>query len=307
MAPTGNKSTNMKNNFFFILLLFSVGLTAQNALYNSGNIRIHDTGKLGIHTNLINNSSFDLNLGLAGFYGNNATTVSGNFIPVFYDMEIFKTSSVTLETSIDVSNVLTFVEGDFITPRNAPLINLKFYADANAIGESNFSKVDGYVSIENKQNFFFPVGDSEALRPLILNSEAINTSAKCAYFYENPNNPSSFNISFNTTKKEREVEAVNTKEFWHLEGEVPSTISIAWNSRSQIALLTEALCRDNKTVKQFEVELDYKWFTVDYESIDFGIDISKWIHTESDEQQKVMIELLMEEENEIMEQLTETV
>jgi len=229
----------MKNVIHFISLLFSVGLTAQSALYNSGNIRIHDTGKLGIHTNLINNSTFDLNLGLVGFYGDETATVSGAFTPVFYDMEIFKPTSLALETTVDVSNVLTFIDGNIFTPRNQPLINLNLFADAITSGESNSSKIDGYSAIEGKQNFFFPVGDSEMLRALILNSTTVNNAAKCAYFLENPNNPSSFNATFNTTIKDTDIDIVHTTEFWRIENNASSTISIAWNERSQIELLTD--------------------------------------------------------------------
>lgn len=76
---------------------------------------------------------------------------------------------------------------------------------------------------------------------------------------------------------------------------------------NQIALLTEALCRDNDIVKQFTIELDYKWFTTDYECVDFGIDIPMWLMINPSMQQKVLIELLMLEENEIMEQIGEVV
>ena len=47
------------------ILVFSFGLLtqAQTGLYNSGNIRIHDQGQLGFHTNLINDAAFDENVG----------------------------------------------------------------------------------------------------------------------------------------------------------------------------------------------------------------------------------------------------
>lgn len=73
---------------------------------------------------------------------------------------------------------------------------------------------------------------------------------------------------------------------------------------NQIALLTECLCRyNNDIVKQFTIELGCKWFTTDYECIDFAIDIDKWLLINPSMKQKVLIELLMLEENEIMEQL----
>ena len=180
----------MKNIHYFILVLLTTSTFAQSALYNSGSIRIHDTATLGFHTNLINNATFDQNLGTVGFYGPTVTSVSGAFIPVFYDIEIFKPlSAVVLETSIDVINALNFIDGDIQTYRNNPIENMIVSPDAFTTGESDLSKVDGYLSIKQKQNFFFTVGDASYIRPLTLNSESENPEAKCAYFYEDPNIP----------------------------------------------------------------------------------------------------------------------
>ena len=226
----------MKNIHYFILVLLTTSTFAQSALYNSGSIRIHDTATLGFHTNLINNATFDQNLGTVGFYGPTVTSVSGAFIPVFYDIEIFKPlSAVVLETSIDVINALNFIDGDIQTYRNNPIENMIVSPDAFTTGESDLSKVDGYLSIKQKQNFFFTVGDASYIRPLTLNSESENPEAKCAYFYEDPNIPTTFNTSFNTNSREKEVRALSTTEFWDIDGSLPSTISISWNERSAIS------------------------------------------------------------------------
>lgn len=47
----------MKNTLYIPFLLLSAGLCAQTALYNTGNLRIHDGGEMGFHTDLINNGS----------------------------------------------------------------------------------------------------------------------------------------------------------------------------------------------------------------------------------------------------------
>lgn len=216
-------------------------MSAQEALYNSGTIRIHNTGNMGIHTNFINNSAFDQQNGLVGFYGFGTATISGAFVPEFYELEIFKsnTDNVVLETSINVANNLFFLDGDIETPRTQPLINTNLYQSVLVLGESNISKVDGYVSIENEQNYTFPVGDSEQLRVLQINSEAVNTTAKCAYFFEDPNAPSSFNTSFNTTIKDNKIRNISTREFWRLEGSVPSTVMVSWNTRSNVLELAD--------------------------------------------------------------------
>ncbi|MGB5668020.1 MAG: gliding motility-associated C-terminal domain-containing protein, partial [Maribacter sp.] len=107
------------------------------------------------------------------------------------------------------------------------------------VGDSDISKVDGYAAMTQQQNFTFPVGDDQQLRPLILNSSSENPLAKCAYFFEDPNSPSSLNTSFDTSRKSRDIGFISTTEFWRLEAGVASTISISWNDRSDMGSLTD--------------------------------------------------------------------
>jgi gliding motility-associated-like protein len=211
---------------------------AQTALYNAGNLRIHAQGQLGFHTNLINDAAFDTNLGLAGFYGSTPLTVSGAYVPLFFDVEIANDTQVFLQTGIDLLNNVNFVVGDFTTPRNQPAVFYNFLQDAFYTGDGDISKVDGYAAITNQQNFTFPIGDSQQLRPLILNASGTNPLAKCAYFFEDPNRPSSFSISFDTQRKPPTLGTISTTEFWRLEGSVTANISISWNERSNMAALT---------------------------------------------------------------------
>ncbi len=222
-----------------ILVLSALSsLMAQPALYNSGNIRIHQNGQIGFHANLINNASFDENQGLAGFYGPNALVISGAFMPVFFDVEIANDSDVNLETALSVENNANFITGDFVSPRNQSDVFFNFIDSAFSAGEGDDSKVDGYAAITNQQSFSFPIGDSEQYRPLILNSDGVNAFARCAYFFEDPNSPSVF-PPFNTAFKPQTLAVISTFEFWRLEGTVSSTVTLNWNTRSNIPSITD--------------------------------------------------------------------
>ncbi|NAS14118.1 gliding motility-associated C-terminal domain-containing protein [Poritiphilus flavus] len=216
-----------------LLLAFVSGLNAQTALYNTGNLRIHSQGQIGFHTNLINDGTIEDNAGLAGFYGSAPLQVSGAFMTTFFDAEILNDAGVDLSTSMNIANNASFVIGDFRTPRIMDAISLNFLQNAFVIGESNASKVDGYATVSNQEMFSFPVGDGTELRSLILNSDGVNTLARCAYFREDPNSPSAFPV-FSTELKPRDIEAVSTSEFWRLEGSLPSTVSLRWNLRSNL-------------------------------------------------------------------------
>ena len=224
------------NNIRYIMLLATCWLSAQTGLYNAGNIRIHDEGKLGFHTNLINDNSFDTNLGLAGFYGSTSVSVSGAFIPVFFDTEIANDGGVDLLTSLSSLNNTNFVVGDFRTSRAQPDISFNFIDDAFFVGEGDPTKIDGYATITGIQGFTFPVGDAVHLRELSLNSDVMNSFARCAYFFEDPNNPSQF-PGFDTALRPRDIAAISNLEFWHLEGNEISTVTLTWNSRSSISTI----------------------------------------------------------------------
>ena len=223
--------------FVFIVFIFqSLFSQAQTALYNAGNIQIHEEGQMGFHIDLINDGSFDENLGLAGFYGDLPLNVSGAFAATFFDLEIANPDNVQLNTSLNNSNNTNFILGNFVTPRALTDNYLNFFQNANYNGSGDISMVDGYVSLNNQQNFTFPVGDAGELRQLVLQSSAENNFAKCAYFFEDPNSPSTF-TSFNTNTKVAGLGTISTTEFWRLEGNVPSTIRISWNDRSNISAI----------------------------------------------------------------------
>ena len=229
----------MKNFLYISLLLFTGLVSGQTALYNNGNIRIHEDGNLGFHTDLINDSPFDDNRGLAGFYGSGSLLVSGSVVPLFFDVESATANGLDLELGIDNANNTNFISGDIFTPRVQPNVYYNFLENAFYVGDGDVTKIDGYAGITNQQNFIFPVGDNVQLRPLVLNSESTNLSAKCAYFFENTGNPSSLSGSFNTNELDLDLEYVSGLEFWRLEGNVASTVSLSWNTRSDISALTD--------------------------------------------------------------------
>ncbi len=223
----------------YILILTCFGLHAQTALHNAGNLRIHENGQMGFHTDLINNGIFDENLGLAGFYSENTLDITGAVPATLNDVEFATSIATVIRTSLNISNNANFITGNVLTPREEPDVTLNFLENGFYNGEGDMNKVDGYASFTQQQNIAFPVGDFEQLRPLLLESQSINPFAKCAYFSEDPNNPTTFDTGFDTENKTPGLGAISTREFWRLEGNVPSTIQISWNAQSDIAALTD--------------------------------------------------------------------
>jgi gliding motility-associated-like protein len=210
-------------------------MQAQEPVHNYGNLKIHETGALGFHNNFINDGISDENKGLAGFYNDDSSKISGAFKPVFNDVEVVVNNDLFLEVSMGVTNNCNLIVGNVVTPRNLIDINLEYIDTAFYNGDTELTKVDGYSSIMNKQEFIFPIGIEQRLRPLKLSSTGINNAAKSAYFRENPNNPSTFNLRFDTEMRTDILIAISNDEFWDLDGIIPSKVTLTWDTESNLS------------------------------------------------------------------------
>ncbi len=231
----------MKKKLLIILSLFGLSASAQTALYHAGNMQLHDNAALGFHTNFINESEFETTTGLVGFYGANPLQISGIVPPTFYDLEIFVDNNLFTFINVNVVNNLNFIEGDLESPLNDFLVYYNFENNAFFTGENDSAKITGFAASTNKSNFSFPVGDQDQLRPLVLDSGNLNDLVICAYLFENPSNPASLNVSFDIDTKVRDIGAITDKEFWILTADQASTVTISWNTRSELANLANTI------------------------------------------------------------------
>jgi len=220
--------------FLVLTLLTSNFGFAQEAVHNFGNLKIHENGAMGFHHDLINDGITDENLGLAGFFSNDNIIVSGAFRPIFKDMEVMVTNDLFLEVGVGVTNNSNFILGDVVTPRNLKDIHLEYINNSFYTSENDLRKIDGYSALTNKQNFTFPIGYGNRLRPLTLNSSQNISNAKSAYYFEDPNNPLNFSTSFNTNSLADILIAVSTFEFWDLETSASSEVVLSWDSLSSL-------------------------------------------------------------------------
>lgn len=220
-----------------IVFLGTLTSTAQPALRHNGNMRLHEGAQVGLHFSFVNEAPFEQDAGLLGFYGNDLLRVSGSFAPVLYDAEIAHDFFVDLQLPISVTNNLNFIQGDFVTDKSLPERYVSLLQNAFTVGESNASKVNGYVTVLNQAQMVFPVGDESEYRPLTLEGDVFPL-AKCAYFREDPNNPSTF-PPFRTDLKPRTIESISTAEFWRLEGSSTGQVTLTWNPNSRLASIAE--------------------------------------------------------------------
>ncbi|MBG6131197.1 gliding motility-associated-like protein [Aquimarina sp. EL_43] len=231
------------DRIIFIIVCFLAQVTiAQQAFHNYGNIQIHDQGEVGFHTDLINDGTFDQNLGLVGFYNPTGNlNVSGDNRPIFHNMEIDVVDDLLLDVAVGVTNFQEFINGRVQTPRDRRNVSLDYINDAPYLGENDDRYVDGYSSITGVLDFTFPIGDDFRLRPMRIENQAAVNTARGAYFFENPNSPNFFSTSFNTDNFSNVLFGVSSFEFWDLDGDVETRVTLTWDDNSNIPTLVDEL------------------------------------------------------------------
>lgn len=232
----------MKILKIFICMGILSQINAQTVFCNLGNLRVHDDGKIGFHINVINNGAFDENGGLVGFYSqNNSLSISGENKPIFHDMEVDVVNDLFLEVAVGVTHFQEFLNGRIQTPRDRNLVSLDYTNDAPYSGESNDLYVDGYASLTGILDFTFPIGDDFRLRPMRIENQAAVNTARGAYFFENPNTPNFFSGSFNTDSFSNILYRVSNFEFWDLDGDTETRVTLTWDDNSNIPTLVNNL------------------------------------------------------------------
>ena len=233
----------MKKTVYVLVLLVYQLSFGQVAFQNSGNVQIHQDGEIGFHVDLVNNGTFNQNLGLAGFYNSvNELSISGTEIPRFFDMEVDVVNHLFLDINTEIINSVAYINGDVITPRENPTISLDYLPNSIYILEEDLKNTDGYASFSGNTEFSFPIGDDDKLRPLITTNSTPNSLVKAAYFNEDPNFPSVFTSSFNTNNVESVINIISTLEFWDFDGPNNSLVTLTWDNDSEIDnLVTELL------------------------------------------------------------------
>ena len=222
--------------FLGVLFFFQPNQTfGQGTFHNFGNVQVHDDGAIGFFSNLVNDGVLTESKGLAGFYNENHSLISGAFSPQFYDLEIAVEQSLFIDIPISISNSLKFIYGDIKSPRNDKSVYVQLLKNATYEGAVDFSKIDGHAALEGQREFTFPVGYEAQLRPLSIKFIDGVFLSKCEYFAENPNNPKSFYKTFDTAKKSIDLGVINSKEFWSLTTSGVIQITLIWDAESHLS------------------------------------------------------------------------
>ncbi len=233
----------MQKVIYILLFFLSYVSVGQTIFCNFGNVQTHPGAEIGFHINIVNNGDFNENDGgQVGFYNpTGSLTISGDDRPVFHDMLIDVRDDLILDVAVGVTNFQEFITGRVETPRDRINVSLDYLNDAPYLGENDDRYVDGYASITGLLDFTFPVGDDFRLRPIGIQSQAAVNTASGAYFFEDPNFPNFFPTSFDTSSFDDLLFGVSTFEFWDLNGDAETRVTLTWDDNSNIPTLVDDL------------------------------------------------------------------
>lgn len=225
-----------------VIVTHTLILSAQEAIANYGNFKIHPTAQVGFHIDVINDGTSNNNNGFVGFYNqNDLLNISGLNEMNFEDIEIDVIDDLYVYTSIGVSNDVQFTSGRVITDRNTPTTQFKFLDNNLYTGSSNTNHIDGYAQYSGNFGFVFPIGDDFELKPLEINNNNPTYEFEAALFIEDPNTPSTFPTSFDTTNFEPSLDIISNTEFWYFKGIGNVDVTLNWTSTSNVNLLASTI------------------------------------------------------------------
>jgi len=110
-----------------------------------------------------------------------------------------------------------------------------FTMDGNAVQASNGLEISPGASLEDAGalDFTFPIGDDFRLRPMRIEDGASVNTARGAYFFNDP--------QFNTQNIEPTLFGVSIFEFWDLDSDIETRVTLTWDDNSNIPTLVEGI------------------------------------------------------------------
>ena len=234
----------MKFKYYILRILFiNIQLfyaqTSDMNIATDGSLKTHPDSQIGIFGDLNNDGEFTENGGEVGFYNQDEIqTITGTNAPEISDLIVDIPNDLEIEVNTIVNTGVLFSQGRVVTPRIDPSISLDLLNTDLYVNESDDTHVDGYTSYTGNNAYTFPIGDDFRLRPLGIEINAANNTSNAAYFYEDPNTPTTFN-GFNREELDFDVSAVSPVEFWDLDGEDSTRVTLTWDALSSVTNLID--------------------------------------------------------------------
>lgn len=206
--------------------VFSIGLNAQQAVQNNGNLRVHtggsvscfgnmtnaaaavlvNDGALYIKGNLVNDeASMSAGTGTLHLDGASAQAVNGSQPMRTNDLVTNNAAGITLNNDLGIGGAHTFTAGLIHTSATPNYII--YESGASHSGSADSRHVTGWVKKNGNTGFTFPVGDNTYLRSIAISNLSAASEFNCHYYTPTQNIYNLFSPLVN----------VKANEYWQLD------------------------------------------------------------------------------------------
>ncbi len=201
------------------------------------NITTHEGSNISFFGDLNNDGNFDELGGTVHFTNEEERlNITGKNSPHFFEMIVNAPHDLFLDSTSHIHLNTELSEGYIITPKEYNDTSLHFSETNMYTCHKDELHIDGYISYTGNNSFYFPIGNKFRTRGIELPAGASINTTKAAYFYEDPNTPSTFPI-LDTDIRNDDLSIVSNFEFWDLDGNTPTTVTLTWDELSNFSSL----------------------------------------------------------------------
>lgn len=209
----------------------------------------------GNWTDQVTGGGFVPGTGSVTFGGSTASQITSDVTSTFYNLVINKTTNnVTLNSPVNVTNVITLTKGNVVTATDK-ILTLTSTSTNAVSGGSTASFIDGPLrkNITSGSNFTFPVGDQTRLGKLILPVVTSTTSPNywtVEYISSDPHALAASPV-LNSP-----LTSISNNEYWVVTrpatGTNTANVSLRYDDASYIGITNNATARSYLRVVEFD-------------------------------------------------------
>ena len=169
------------------------------------------------------------------------TTINGSHPLRIYDVALSR--SIQLDNEWQIAHALSFQKGTIATRRDDTSHFVHFLAGSTYTLSASSSHINGYAAWSGNGPFTLPLGSGSKRGLLALNG-ACGTRFKGAYFQGNPATATlPAGAPFPNNLRQAGLQAVSNVEYWDLDGQAPTAITLHFDAQSNLATLTNDIAR----------------------------------------------------------------
>ncbi len=239
-----NRDIYLSNNMYMepnAILAISSNVVVEDTLIANGQLYI-------TNGNYTNNGLVNCGVCSSGanyLVGDNGSgqEINGTNSIQWYDGVLDNPQGLTVNNRLNIRNSFLFQSGLITTDKTDTTDYVHFESGAVYSNTSDARHVNGYVARTGTGSFDFPIGDGNKLFSLGINPSSSSETFKAAYFHQNPGTNTILDGgTFSPDVMDSlSLSSVHDQEYWDLDGNATTTITLQWDNSSNVSSWTSSL------------------------------------------------------------------